>query len=534
MMYLLYLALIILFAKLSEELCVRIKQPSILGYILTGMILGPAGLSVVVPEDTIRLFIDLGVVFLFFLIGFEEIEVSSLIAVFRRRLFYAAVLAISFSTVLSYAFLVQYGFPELTAFAMASVFSVTSLGVLAKVLCDLGCLKEPLGLMTFTVGAIMEFLGLLVVSIAIRVSTAPENLASDLILLAISIISYFAVAIVFGIYIVPGVISLLRKYGRAKEISLGILIGLILLFVVTAENSGLHGSMGALLLGVALSPLSKELHSEITRGMEGLAYGFFVPIFFVGIGLYFETSFLSLPFWLIAGIIFLNTGGKFISALIAARITRIPAAIPISLGLMSKGAVDIALMLTLFTLGIVQGEIMSLYTLSALIAIAAFPTLFSFAAKCTAKPIAYDTSYMLTPAYLRTALGTVVAKDLMIPIFDAVSGDMTISELVKEHPDMSKNYLVIDEKARLLGSVSKKEIRKVPKELWSSTRVAEVMREDLETVLEDEEISSILEKMIVWNEPLIPVVDKKDRRLVIGVISRDQINAVVFGSGCGA
>lgn len=113
--------------------------------------------------------------------------------------------------------------------------------------------------------------------------------------------------------------------------------------------------------------------------MEGLAYGFFVPIFFVGIGLYFETSFLSMPLSLIAGIIFLNTGGKFISVLVATRIVRVPALIPINFGLISKGAVDIALMLTLYTLGIVQREIMSVYTLSALLLISIFQTLFSIA-----------------------------------------------------------------------------------------------------------------------------------------------------------
>lgn len=139
---------------------------------------------------------------------------------------------------------------------------------------------------------------------------------------------------------------------------------------------------------------------------------------------------------------------------------------------------------------------------------------------------------MPTPTYLRTALGTVVAKDLVIPIFDAVSGDLTIIDLIKNHPDMNKNYQVIDEKANLLGSISLKEIRKVPEELWASKKVAEVMREDLETVLEGEDISIILEKMIVWNAPLISVVDKKDPRRVVGVISRDQINAAVFGSQC--
>lgn len=533
MIDLLSIALIVLFAKISEEVCIRIKQPSIIGYIVTGILLGPSVLSAISPAPTIKLFIDLGVVFLFFLIGFEEIDVSSLIAVFRRRLFYAAVMALAFPIIISYLFLIQFGFSEVAAFAIASVFSVTSLGVLAKVLCDLGFIKKPLGLMTFTVGAIVEFLSIIVVSVSMKMYAAPENFASDFILLIISIVSYFAVAIVFGIYLVPGIISILKRYGRAKESSLGVLIGVILLFVVTAENSGLHGSIGALLLGIALSPLSKELHSEITKGMEGIAYGLFVPIFFVGIGLYFEPSFLSLPLSLIAGIILLNTAGKFLCSLFATKVAGVPAPLPISLGLMSKGAVDIALMLTLFTIGVVDGGILSVYTLSVLVSIVAFPSLFKYAAKRTAEPKMEETYYLLTPSYLRTTLGTIVAKDLMTSIFEIVPPDIKLSDFARDHPDYSvKNYLVLGDDCRLLGSISKKEMGKVPEEHWDQVNVGDVMRKDLETVFEDDDISTILEKMIVWNEPLIPVVDKNDPRQVIGVISRDQINSVVFGAKC--
>ncbi len=531
MMDFLYIAIIVLFAKISEEVCIRIRQPSIIGYITTGIILGPAMLSIVHPEQTINLFMDLGVVFLFFLIGFEEIDVSSLITVFRKRLFYAAVLALAFPILLSYLFLIQYGFSGSTAFALASVFSMTSLGVLAKVLCDLGYIKEPLGLMTFTVGAIVEFLGIVIVSIAMRVSASPENFVSDFILLVISILSYFAVAIVFGIYLIPGIISVFKKYGMAKGASLGALIGVMLLFVAAAEHSGLHGSIGALLLGITLSPLSNELHSEITKGMEGIAYGLFVPIFFVGIGLYFEPSFFALPLGLIAGIIFLNTIGKFLCTLAATKLAGVSAPLPISFGLMSKGAVDIAMMLTLFTTGMVSSEILSVYTLSVLISIVAFPSLFRYAAKRAAKPKVEEAYDLLTPSYLRTALGTVVARDLMSPLFEVLPPDITISDFVRDHPDFrSKNYLVLDEDGHLLGSISWKEVRKVPEESWDLVRVGDAMRKDLETVIEDDEISTILEKMIVWNEPLIPVVDKKDPRTVIGVISRDQINSVVFGA----
>ena len=70
----LYLGILIIAAKLLGELMHRIGQPTIIGNVLAGIIVGPALLALVDPIDAIDLFISIGVFFLFFLIGLEEID----------------------------------------------------------------------------------------------------------------------------------------------------------------------------------------------------------------------------------------------------------------------------------------------------------------------------------------------------------------------------------------------------------------------------------------------------------------------------
>lgn len=526
---LLYIALLVLSAKVAEEVCNRLRQPSILGYILVGIALGPAATSLVKVDDAIGLFIEMGVIFLFFLIGFEEIDVPGLMAVFKRKIFYVSLLAFFVPLVFSYQFLVFF-YDPLTSFAVASVFSITSLGVLAKVLLDLRMLKEPLGLMAFTSGAIVEFVGLFCASIAIKtLGASGQNIIFETAIQVFAMVAYFALAAFAGVYLVPRLFNLIKRYGRAKETALGILIGVILIFVLAAETSGLHGAIGALLLGITLSSLSKEIHAEVCKGMNSIAYGLFVPIFFAGIGLYFDTSFITMPIGVIVGVLFLNSIGKFLGALVGATIAKISVAVPIGIGLMSKGAVDVALMLTLFTLGIVDKQLFSLYTMSVLVVIISFPTLLKVSMKRAKVPTKEETIGIITPSYLRAAISEVRAKDLMSIFVDPILPDMTISRLldIKGHA-FEGNYLVMDEEARLLGSISRKQIEKMPPGEEESALVKDYMRTDIAYVEEDEGVSSIIEKMILFDEPNIPVVSKKDKSCVIGIINRDMLNSLLF------
>lgn len=525
-----YIALLLLLAKVFEEVCQRLKQPSILGYIIAGILLGPSVLSLVEPTAAVSFFLQLGIIFLFFLIGFEEIDIAGLLSVLKKRVIFLALSAFLVPFLLSMQFFSICGMGFTESLAVSSVFAITSLGVLAKVLCDMGTLKEPLGLIVFTSGAVVEFIGLLAVSMVMGMGNMETNsLAFSVTVMVGLILLYFVMASVAGIYLVPRIIQFTRRHGRAKETSLGILIGVTLLFVVAAEESGLHGAIGALLLGIALSPLSKEIHSDIGKGMQGLAYGFFVPIFFAGIGLYFDFSFVNMPLVMIVGVIFLSTAGKFFGGLVGGVLAKVHGAIPIGFGLMSKGAVDVALMLALLSAGIIEKQLFSLYTFSVILVILVFPPLFKYSKEHTEPPTKDEAAGLLSPSYARTVVSELTAKDIMSFIIDETPGDISLENFSKDNPNYSgKTYLVLSETTEAIGTISNNELCKVPSREWSGIKVSEIMKTDFVKVELGEDITSILEKMIIHNQPYAYVYDNRDPQRIVGAISQNALNLILF------
>src|SRR3712207_4130408 len=65
------LFVVLLAAKLGDELFKRIRQPALVGEILAGVIIGPSVLHLVEPSETLEVFAELGVVFLLFWVGLE-------------------------------------------------------------------------------------------------------------------------------------------------------------------------------------------------------------------------------------------------------------------------------------------------------------------------------------------------------------------------------------------------------------------------------------------------------------------------------
>ncbi len=525
-----YIALLLLLAKIFEEVCQRLRQPSILGYIIAGIVLGPSVLSLVKPTASVSFFLQLGIIFLFFLIGFEEIDIAGLLSVLKKRVIFLSLSAFFVPFLLSLQFFSLFGMALMDSIAVSSVFAITSLGVLAKVLCDMGTLREPLGLIVFTSGAVVEFIGLLVVSMVMGMG----KMDSDSLLLSVTvmvglILLYFIIASVAGIYLVPRIIQFTRRHGRAKETSLGILIGVTLLFVVAAEESGLHGAIGALLLGIALSPLSKEIHSDVGKGMQGLAYGFFVPIFFAGIGLYFDFSFVSMPLVIIIGVIFLTTAGKFFGGLVGGVLAKVNGAIPIGFGMMSKGAVDVALMLALLSAGMIEGQLFSLYTFSVILVILSFPPLLKYSKDHTNPPTKDQAAGLLSPSYARTVVSELRAKDIMSMIIDETPGDIALEDFVSQNPNyFDKTYLVFSEKTEAIGTISNTELSRVPAREWSGIKVSEIMNTDFLKIELEEDITSILEKMIVHNKPYAYVYDKDHPQRIVGAISQNVMNMILF------
>ena len=200
----LFLGALILSAKFLGEVFVRIKQPSIIGNVLAGIIIGPAVLALVEPIEEIELFISIGIFFLFFLIGLEEIDLPALFRILRRRLFLGSAVGFLVPFVVASLFSIYQEMNLVESFAIASVIGASSLGVTAKILTDMGKLKSSIGLEIFTVTAIVEFIAIIFAGIFIEIGQASNTVeAVDFAWIFAKILIFFGIAGGFAVFAFP-------------------------------------------------------------------------------------------------------------------------------------------------------------------------------------------------------------------------------------------------------------------------------------------------------------------------------------------
>jgi Kef-type K+ transport system membrane component KefB len=555
----LYLALLILFAKLFEELAVRLRQPPIIGYVLAGILLGPALLSWVQPQAEITLFIQIGVFFLFFLIGLEEIDIPGIFSALKKRLFAGA--AVGFAVPFALAFLAFYALTDLELtpiLAIASVIGISSLGVVAKILADYGKLKEPLGLEIFTLTAILEFIGIIVASVFIQlaqptgfadtvneilvpapegVEPAPEDDSFDYLSFAwlfARMVIFFGAVTIFGLKALPYIMQFIGKRMKVREMYFGMFIGIILLVSYFAEASGVHGAIGALLLGVMFSQMPRKDYEDTVKGVYSLAHGIFIPIFFAGIGIYFSFSFLSLPYYLIAAVLAVVTLGKFGGAILAALVAKLKPVLTVGSGVMAKGAVDLAIMLSLLSAGIVMPELFSLVVFGIVIMILATSltlkrqmSLASSAPKEVAKEISVEAAAdTVMPLYTRIALMDLRVKDVYTAMPPLISGDATIKQFVgREGMEWKPAYISVSSEGKYLGLVKQESVHRVGKSHWEDTPIAQIANPHPKTFRLEDFLYDVIEYMALHDLEMLAVVSE-DGKVVGGIMRKDVLRYI--------
>ena len=270
---LLHVGLLIIVAKLAEGILGRFGLNSIVAYTVTGIVLGPVTGIVELASGT-HLFFQIGVFVLFFLIGLDEIDLRGFLSTIRGRYFVAAVMSVLISlmaalVVTSDLFHLDFalGLHFTEGLALAGILSLSSLGLVVKVLADGGHLKEPIGLKIFTTVIIAEVLALLVVGFTVGEHGHGLSTMGVLRILG-QIAGFVVVAWVLSARVISPALAYLQRFLNVPELSFGLLFGGLFLMVVAAEAIGLHGSIGALLFGTALSGLPQRVRSDIMPGCE--------------------------------------------------------------------------------------------------------------------------------------------------------------------------------------------------------------------------------------------------------------------------
>ncbi|CAB4866393.1 unannotated protein [freshwater metagenome] len=334
---LLALFAVLLAAKIGAELFKRIGQPTLIGEILAGVVIGPSVLGLVHPGETLQVFADLGVVFLLFWVGLETrlSDIREVGGIATR----VGVLGMILPLVAGFGAAKAFGDSTETSLFVGASLVATSVGITSAVLIGLGVLKTRAARTILGAAVIDDILAMVLLAVATGIATEGNvDVASIAIVLAI--------AVAFVVFVGLGGTRIVARWPdvfHAPRFSESPLLPAVILCLGLAAVSaqiGLAAIIGAFLAGMIVAE-TRDRH-DFEAEIQPL-YAFFPPFFFVFIGLSVDiAAFADLEVLAaLAGITLLAIVTKFAGAWIAARpLGRRDAAI-VGVGMVPRGEVGI-------------------------------------------------------------------------------------------------------------------------------------------------------------------------------------------------
>lgn len=347
--FILLLAIIIFAAKGAGYLVTRIGQPSVLGELVMGLILGPSFLDIyhlpvfsehLLPEMIAQMG-EIGVLLLMFVAGLE-LHLSELARAGRVSVS-AGILGVVIPVFSGFSVGRMFGFDVNQAIFLGLTLGATSVSISAQTLMELNVLRSRVGLGLLGAAVFDDILVILFVSGFLALVGGGQGIIA-IGLLFLRMILFLGISAGFGLWILPRIV---RKISHLPISQSVLSLGLIILFLygVAAEVLGSMAAItGTFLAGLmfARSPEKERLEN----GMSALAYSFFVPIFFINIGLSVNIRQLEPGvLWLFTGISITAILGKLLGAGIGARLAGFPwrEATQLGAGMVSRGEVGLIL-----------------------------------------------------------------------------------------------------------------------------------------------------------------------------------------------
>ena len=281
-------AAVALLAPLLLGLAPRLRLPPVVLEIVAGIAIGPALLGWVETDTVIRVFALFGLAYLLFLAGLE-IDFERL----RGRPLRVA--GIGFVVSVLIALVVGYGLEASgqveNGLIVAIILSATSLGVVVPLLKDAGEVATPFGQLTIAAASIADFATVIILTLFF--SREATGTGAQLLLLAGFVVA--AAVAVAGLVGLAHSTRLSAVLVRLQDTTAQIRVrGAFLLlagFVALAESLGLEVILGAFTAGAILSLVDRDAlmtHPHFRTKLEGAGFGFFIPVFFVSVGLTFD------------------------------------------------------------------------------------------------------------------------------------------------------------------------------------------------------------------------------------------------------
>lgn len=376
---------IILVARFFGWVSRKIGQPSVVGEIVAGIVLGPSLVGMYWPEFSAMLFpkeslgnlqflSQIGLILFMFVIGME-LDLKAL----RNKAHDAVVIShasiiIPFSLGLGLAFFIYQSFaPEGIEFISFGLFlgiamSITAFPVLARIVQERGIHKTRLGTIAITCAAADDITAWCILAAVIAIVKAGSFVSSLYII---------GLALVYVLLMLKVVRPFLKRVGDLKATRESLSKPVVAIFFLTlllssyaSEIIGIHALFGAFMAG-AIMPESGKFRNIFIEKVEDISVVILLPLFFVFTGLRTQIGLLNDPsLWKITGLIILvAVVGKFFGSALAAKFVGQSWKDSLSIGALmnTRGLMELVVLNIGYDLGVLSAEIFTMMVIMALV-----------------------------------------------------------------------------------------------------------------------------------------------------------------------
>lgn len=274
-------AVVMIVAAIMIAITYKLKQSSVIGYIIAGILIGPftPPFSLVHDISTINVLAELGIIMLLFVVG-TEFPIAKLQSVGRI----ATVIALAETIgTLVIVFLVaqQLGFSYFDSLFLSLAMSITSTVVTVKVLEELGIIKDKSSILLLSISIVEDIIAISILAVLQSVAASEGSPSLVQIAVSVAIVGGFMGGILYlGSKSVPKIID---RAGKTNDYALLLLVTLGLAFGLSfvASGLGLSVATGAFLAGVLVAESNS---AGVARILTLPLRDMFAALFFISIG----------------------------------------------------------------------------------------------------------------------------------------------------------------------------------------------------------------------------------------------------------
>ena len=363
------LSVLILFA------CNRLRVPAVVGFLLTGILVGPYGLGLIKALHEVEILAEIGVVLLLFTIGIE-FSLQKMLQI-KRSVLLGGALQVGITCLAALLVARHLGQPPGEAVFIGFLFALSSTAIVLRLIQERAEVDSPHGSTTLGILIFQDVIIVPMILVTPLLAGTGGGSGVSALLMVAQGVGIIALVLVSTKWVVPWVLFQVARTG-SQELFLLSVVAICLSVALLTSGAGLSLALGAFLAGLIIS------ESEYSHRALGNILPFrdaFTTFFFVSIGMLLDVGFLlrepAAVALLTVGILVVKSAIAGLAALLLGLPLRTAVLVGLALG--QVGEFSFILSRTGVEHGLVTGDLYQLFLAGAVLSMAATPFMIALA-----------------------------------------------------------------------------------------------------------------------------------------------------------